>query len=137
MGALTHLQAKCPYNPNNKTYVVGDWDKMHDAVEELGKGFYSYYSDEAYYGDMMDRVKAHTDNRASVMEVTKGQEQFYLVLEILTVTDVYSNGIWQIDKFGLKDDAGVMVLDTGCVKLLLENYGWILSLIHCGQRQKV
>ena len=39
-GAFTHLQAKCPHNPNNKTYVVGEWDKVHDAVEEIGEGFY-------------------------------------------------------------------------------------------------
>ena len=63
------------------------------------------------------------------MGVTKEQEQFYSVLETLTVMEVYSNGVQQIDGFGLKNEAGITVLDTGCVKTVAGKV-WLDSFIN-------
>ena len=39
-GAFTHLQSKCPHNPNNKTYLTENWDNDYDNMDEIRTGQY-------------------------------------------------------------------------------------------------
>ena len=44
------------------------------------------------------------------------QQQFYSVLETLTVTEVLKADYKPIMKHALRDEVGTMVLDKGCLK---------------------
>ena len=44
-GAFTHLQVRCPHNPNNKTFVTENWD---DSKPETDDGIYETDAREEY-----------------------------------------------------------------------------------------
>ena len=115
-GAFTHLQARCPHNPNNRTCVTenlrNEYLDAHLAQEDQT----GQISDDAFY-EMTDEYETnHALNVSDCIGISQEQKQFYAVLETLTVTEVLNMDIQPVKKFSMKDEVGITVLDTGCIK---------------------
>ena len=50
------------------------------------------------------------------MGVSEEQKQYYAEMDTFTVAEVYSSSVMQICKRSLRDEIGLIVLDTGCIK---------------------
>ena len=114
-GAFTHLQSKCPHNPNNKTYVTDNWEEAHEIIDEVEDYQYPDTLNENC-GEELNYLTGHAQNIANAMGASQEQKQFYAVLDTLTVMEVLSSVAQPIQKFSLMDEIGVTVLDTGCIK---------------------
>ena len=60
--------------------------------------------------------QSHAEDIAKAMGSTKDQQQFYFVLETLTVMEVWKTDYQPVRKHALRDEVGMEVLDTGCLK---------------------
>ena len=106
-GAFTHLQARCPHNPNNKIFVADaeDWEDGKYIVTDGDK----IQQEEIY------NQNDHAENIANTIGESKDHQEFYAVHETLTVTEVFTSEGEPIKRFGLKDEIGTAVLDTWCI----------------------
>ena len=115
-GAYTHLQAKCPHNPNNRAYVTEKVEDINESIEAMQVVENIEQDGGIYYGVPEEFSRSHAQNIADVMGHSNEQQQYYAVFDTLTVTEIYSNSVEAITYHGLKHEIGTTVLDTGCVK---------------------
>ena len=118
-GAFTHLQAKCPHNPNTKAYIAENWDglnKYYDENETQADQSAVVYGDSEFQEWENDQAYDQAENIANMFGSTNEQEQLYSLLETLTVINVYENDMEEVSKHGLMDEVGTVVIDTGCIK---------------------
>ena len=90
-GAFTHLQIKCPYNPNNHVFVTENTDYRVKPIKEFQTAEIDGQEcqEAPYYRAEGDREQSHAEDIAKAMGSTKDQQQFYSVLETLTVMEVW------------------------------------------------
>ena len=68
-GSYTHLQVKCPHNPNNGIYIA-------DNIESHTDGdVYSEYTDGAHYGASDVLENSHASNFSSLCHSSSSEEQ--------------------------------------------------------------
>ena len=117
-GAFTHLQIKCPYNPNNCVFVTENTDYGVEPMEDFQTAEIDGQEcqEDTYYGAEGDHEQSYAEDIAKAMGSTKDQQRFYSVLETLTVMEVWKTDYQPVRKHTLRDKVGMMVLDTGCLK---------------------
>ena len=90
-GAFTHLQAKCPHNPNTKAYIAENLDglnKYYDENETQADQSAVVYGGSEFQECENDQAYDHAQNIANMFGSTNEQEQLYSLLETLTVINV-------------------------------------------------
>ena len=107
---------------HNRTYVTENLRSEHqdtlNASDTLNaqEDQTGQISDDAFYGVPDEYETNHALNVSDCMGISQEQKQFYAVLETLTVTEVLNMDIQPVKKFSMKDEVGITVLDTGCIK---------------------
>jgi len=119
---------KCPHNPNRQVYISENCEDSHDTIDQIENDKYLKQGGKFYYENETDYENSHAQNIANVFGTTEEQNQFYAVLDTLTVMQVYSTAAEPIKSFGLKDEIGVTVLYTGCIKTVA-GQAWLDSFV--------
>ena len=101
----SHYRAKCPYNPVN--YVDAEGENTFEVNYIPGE-------EDTNNADKGDEVSQGIVNAMANMG-TENTKSFYAELDSFVVIDVFEAGLEEVNKFDMKDELGMVVLDTGCI----------------------